>query len=139
MCTLLSPDRPGLVKNALSKSKPYHVSPTLRLKSSAFGILKLFLFIYCFQLVCYYYLRYQTHIRLIDHFPSLLNSIKTFGMDRPVPAPMAQWLCHRLMGWWVLGSHIGTGSNPEQVFKGPMGRCKATTPSSLSLTTNHLS
>ena len=32
-------------------------------------------------------------------------------------APMAQWLSHRLMGWWVLGSHIGSGSNPERVFK----------------------
>ena len=48
------------------------------------------------------------------------------------PAPMAQWLCRRIMGWQVLGSHLGTGSNPEQVFKDPMGRCMATTPSSLT-------
>ena len=47
------------------------------------------------------------------------------------PAPMAQWLCHLLMGWLVLGSHLGTGSNPERDFKGPVGRCKATTPSCL--------
>ena len=33
-------------------------------------------------------------------------------------------------------SCLGTGSNPEQVCKGPMGRCKATTHSSLSLTIN---
>ena len=36
-----------------------------------------------------------------------------------LPAPMAQWLCHRLMRWWVLGSHLGTGSNPERVVKDP--------------------
>ena len=28
------------------------------------------------------------------------------------------------------GSHLGTGSNPERVFKGPVNTCKATTPSS---------
>ena len=33
----------------------------------------------------------------------------------------------------LVGSHLGTGSNLNWVFKGPMGRCKATTPSSLSL------
>ena len=33
---------------------------------------------------------------------------------------------------------VGTGFNPEWVFKDLMGRCMATTPSSLSLTTNHL-
>ena len=32
-----------------------------------------------------------------------------------------------------LGSHLGIGSNPERVFKGPVGRCKATTLSFLSL------
>ena len=37
-----------------------------------------------------------------------------------------------------LGSHLGTGSNPERAFKGPMGRCKATTPSSFSLTSNRV-
>ena len=52
------------------------------------------------------------------------------------PAPMLQWLSYRLMGWFVLGSYLGTGSNPERVFKGTMGRCKANTPSSLSLTSN---
>ena len=31
-----------------------------------------------------------------------------------------------------------TGSNPERVFKGPMGRCMATTLSSLSLTSNRV-
>ena len=31
------------------------------------------------------------------------------------------------------GSHHSTGSNPEQVFIDPVGRCKATKPSSLSL------
>ena len=36
------------------------------------------------------------------------------------------------------GSHLGTGSNPDRVFKGPMGRCMATTPSSLSLTSNRV-
>ena len=36
----------------------------------------------------------------------------------------------------LVGSGFISGSNPEQVFKGPMGRCKATTPSSLSLTSN---
>ena len=30
------------------------------------------------------------------------------------------------------------GSNPELVFKGPMGRCKVTIPSSLSLTSNRV-
>ena len=39
---------------------------------------------------------------------------------------------------------VGTGFaswywlNPEQVFKSPVGRCKATTPSSLSLTSNRV-
>ena len=37
-----------------------------------------------------------------------------------------------------MGSHLGTGSNPERVFKGSMGRCKVTTPSSLSLTSNRV-
>ena len=37
-----------------------------------------------------------------------------------------------------MGSHLGTGSNPEWAIKGPMGRCKATTPSSLSLTSNRV-
>ena len=35
-------------------------------------------------------------------------------------------------------SHLGTGSNPERVFKGPFGRCKATTPSSFSLTSDRV-
>ena len=34
------------------------------------------------------------------------------------------------------GSYLGTGCNPERVFKSPMGRCKATTHPSLSLTSN---
>ena len=36
------------------------------------------------------------------------------------------------------GSYLGTGSNPKQIFKGPMGRCKATTPTSFSLTSNRV-
>ena len=36
------------------------------------------------------------------------------------------------------GSYLGTGSNPERVFKGPVGRCMATTPSSFSLTSNRV-
>ena len=36
------------------------------------------------------------------------------------------------------GSYLGTGCNPERDFKGPMGRCKATTPSSFSLTSNRV-
>ena len=43
-----------------------------------------------------------------------------------IPATMAQWLCHRLMNWHVLGSHLDMGSNPERVLKGPVRRCKAT-------------
>ena len=39
------------------------------------------------------------------------------------PAPMEQWLNHRLMGWEVLGSHLGAGSNPERDFKVQFGRC----------------
>ena len=36
--------------------------------------------------------------------------------------------------WGWGGDHNwGTGSNQEQVFKGPMGRCKATIPSYFSL------
>ena len=38
----------------------------------------------------------------------------------------------------VMGSHLGTISNLERVFKGPMGRCKITTHSSLSLTSNRV-
>ena len=37
------------------------------------------------------------------------------------------------VGWQVLGSHLGTRSNPERVFRGPVDRYKATTASSLSL------
>ena len=51
---------------------------------------------------------------------------------------MVQWLSLLLMGWWVLGSHLGTGSNTKHICKGPMGRCKATTPSSFSLTSNRV-
>ena len=29
------------------------------------------------------------------------------------------------IGWWVLGSHLSTSSNPARVFKDPVGRCKA--------------
>ena len=54
------------------------------------------------------------------------------------PALIAQWLCHCLMGWLVLGSHLGICSNPEQVFKDLKGRCMATTPSSFSLTSNRV-
>ena len=33
-----------------------------------------------------------------------------------------------------MGSNLGTDSNkPERVIKGPMGRCKSTTPSSFLL------
>ena len=39
---------------------------------------------------------------------------------KKVFAPMAQWLHHQLMGWKVLGSHLGTGSNPERIFSDPM-------------------
>ena len=35
-------------------------------------------------------------------------------------------------------SDLGAGSNPEQGLKGPMGRCKVTTPSSLSRTSTRL-
>ena len=35
----------------------------------------------------------------------------------------------------LVGSHLGTGSNPEQVFK---GKCKATILSSLSLISNRV-
>ena len=36
----------------------------------------------------------------------------------------------------LVGTGFASRSNPERVFKDPMGRCKATTPSSLSLTSN---
>ena len=52
---------------------------------------------------------------------------------------MTQWLSHRLVGWYVLGSYLGTGSNPSGFFlKGPIFRCNATTPSSFSLTSNRV-
>ena len=50
------------------------------------------------------------------------------------PTLMAHWLCHRLMGWYVLGSHVGTGFNTVRVFNSPLGRCKVTTPFSLTST-----
>ena len=53
-----------------------------------------------------------------------------------IPSLMAQWLRHRSADWYVLGSHLDTGSNPERVFKEPVSRCKATTPSTLLLTIN---
>ena len=40
------------------------------------------------------------------------------------------------MGWSIMGSRLGTDSNQERVFKGPLGRCMATTPFSFSLTSN---
>ena len=51
---------------------------------------------------------------------------------------MVLWLSHRTMGWYILGSHLGTCSNTEQVFKGPVGWCTVTTPSSHALTSNKL-
>ena len=42
-------------------------------------------------------------------------------------------------GW--LGTEFASqycGSNPQEVFKGPMGRCKATTHSFLSLTSHRV-
>ena len=43
--------------------------------------------------------------------------------------------CAVVMAWagryWV--RILGTVSNPERIFKGPMGRYKATSPSSLPL------
>ena len=57
-----------------------------------------------------------------------------YYIDNGAPAPMAQWLYHRLIGWKVLGSHLDSGSNPESVFKGPQARYKVTTSSSFSLT-----
>ena len=38
----------------------------------------------------------------------------------------------------MLSLHLGTGSNQERFIKGPMGRRKTTTPSSLSLTSKGL-
>ena len=32
------------------------------------------------------------------------------------PPRWPTWLSHRLMDWYVLGSHLGIGSNPEPVF-----------------------
>ena len=52
---------------------------------------------------------------------TITNGRSWLCTNGPQPAPMAQWLCHRLMGWYRL--------NPERVFNDPMGRCKATTPS----------
>ena len=51
-------------------------------------------------------------------FPSIARDFKgrNHCLITSEPAPMAQWLCHRLMGPLVLGSHLGTGSN--SVFKG---------------------
>ena len=49
---------------------------------------------------------------------------------------MALCLSHRVKGWYVLESLLGTGCNPEWVVKGPVGRDKVTAPSSLSLTCN---
>ena len=63
-----------------------------------------------------------------DELPSFYGpSSQSFALWQK-PAPMAQWLCHRLMGWFVLGSNLVTGSNPERVLKDP----RATTPSFLS-------
>ena len=64
------------------------------------------------------------------HLDTLLNE--------PIPGPMAQWLNHLLVGWQILCSHLGTGSNGERVFKGLMGRCKANTLFSFSLTSNRV-
>ena len=57
--------------------------------------------------------------------------IKKTGPDGTVAMSLANGLV-------VLGSHLDTVSNPEQVFKGPVGRCKAITPSSFSLTSNRV-
>ena len=49
---------------------------------------------------------------------------------------MRQCHCPNI-GWYVLGSHLGTSKNQYQLFKGSIGKCKATTLSSLShITTN---
>ena len=30
-------------------------------------------------------------------------------------ALVVQWLSHQTMGWYVLGSHLSTGTNPERI------------------------
>ena len=54
--------------------------------------------------------------------------------EKPVDKKNVRHLGTGPDGVVVLGSHLGTGSNPELVFKGSMGRC--TTPSSFSVTSN---
>ena len=56
-------------------------------------------------------------LTLCTQFPSVWPHI----LGDTIPAPRAQWLCHRLMGWYVLGSYLGTGSNTEWIFKDPHG------------------
>ena len=61
------------------------------------------------------------------------------GTDLWITAPMAQLLCHRLMGWLVLGSHLGTGSKTERVLKTQwVGVWPLHPPSSLLLTSNRV-
>ena len=31
-----------------------------------------------------------------------------------IPVPMAQWLSYWIMGWYILGSHLGTGSGARR-------------------------
>ena len=35
-----------------------------------------------------------------------------------------QWLSHWVMCCEIMGSHLGTGFNPEWGFKGPMGKTR---------------
>ena len=65
------------------------------------------------------------------------KSISTADNVTGPDGAVAKWSA-KGTGRYVLGSYLGTDSNSECVLKAQMGRCKATTPSSLSLTSNRV-
>ena len=83
----------------------------------------------------YFFTGYWVHISVLALTslpPSFLPSFPSF-LPSILPPFLSSLFFH-----WVLGSHLSTIFNPERVFKGPIGRRKATTPSSLSLTSKRV-
>ena len=65
----------------------------------------------------------------LEHSYGIVAAYSETGHDCAVAKSSAN-------GLYVLGSHLGTGSNTERVFKGPMSRCKVSLTSN-RVTTNY--
>ena len=131
-CMTTAPDPTAPGGDGLSRATGYrqdgltsNILPTWSHKSTPwtrqFGIttpLRPVSFLFYFVLSFFFFFSEWQNISH-DFFRCCINCMRQQCIERP--APMAKWLCHRLMGWLVLGSHISTGSNPKRGFKRPSG------------------